>query len=90
MGINHALWLKIDDLKISEKYKGGGSGARGVVKGLSSPHYERRFRAPERLFPMGISRIPNHDHEHAMWKQDPYPLVQEKVSPGLSWTAVAA
>jgi len=45
--------------------------------GSSSPHYERRFRAPERLFSMGTSRTPNHDHEHAMWKQDRYTAEQE-------------
>ena len=47
------------------------------VKGLASPDYERRFRAPERSFSMGTSRIPNHDHEHRMWKQDRYILVPE-------------
>ena len=29
-------------------------------------------------------------HEHAMWEQDYYTLVQNKFSPGLSWTAVEA
>ena len=60
------------------------------VAGSSSPHYERRFRASERLFPMSTSRIPNHGHEHAMGKQDCYTLVPDKFFPGPSWTAVAA
>ena len=60
------------------------------VVGSSSPHYERRFRAPERPFSMGTSQIPNHDHEHPIGKQDRYILVQDKFSPGSSWTAVAA
>jgi hypothetical protein len=38
------------------------------VVGLSSPHYEWRFRAPERLFSRGTSRRANYDYEHAMWK----------------------
>ena len=56
----------------------------------SSPHYERRFRASERLFLMDTSRIPNHGHEHAMGKQDRYTLVPDKFFLGSSWTAVAA
>ena len=40
------------------------------VEGSSSQDYERTFRAPERPFSMGTSRIPNTDHEHAIWKQD--------------------
>ena len=40
--------------------------------------YERRFRGPERPFSTGTSRTPNHGHEHPMWKQDRYTLVQEK------------
>jgi hypothetical protein len=59
------------------------------VAGSSSQDYERRFRAPERPFSMGTSQIPNHDHEHPIGKQDRYTLVQDKFSPGLSWTAVA-
>jgi hypothetical protein len=59
------------------------------VTGLSSPDYEQRFRAPERPFSMGTSRVPTHGREHARWKQDRYTLVQDKVSPGLSWSAVA-
>jgi hypothetical protein len=47
------------------------------VKESSSPDYERRFRAPERPFSMGTSRIPYTDHEHAMWKQDLYAAEQE-------------
>ena len=34
------------------------------VAGSSSPDYERRFRASERLFSMGMSRIPNHHHQY--------------------------
>ena len=60
------------------------------VAGSSSPHYERLFRASARLFLMDTSRIPNHGHEHAMWKQDRYTLVPDKFFPGSSWTAVAA
>ena len=34
------------------------------MAGSSCPEYERRFRAPERLFSMGTSRIPNHHHQY--------------------------
>ena len=66
----------------------GRTGSQQGVEGSSSPDYERRFRASEQPFSMETSRSSNHDHEHAMWKQDRYALVQEKVSPGLSWTRV--
>lgn len=47
------------------------------TEGTSGPGYERRFRAPERPFSMGPSRIPNTDHEHAMWKQNLHTAEQE-------------
>lgn len=65
-------------------------GKASRVAGSSSPHYERRFRASERLFSMGTSRIPNHDYEHAIVKQDRYTLVPDKFFPGSSRSAVAA
>jgi len=43
-------------------------GKASRVAGSSSPHYERRFRAPERLFSRGTSRSANYEYEHAMWK----------------------
>jgi hypothetical protein len=59
------------------------------VAGPSSLDYERRFRVSERLFSMGTSRFPNHDHEHAMWKQDRYILVQEKCAHlGFAWVQI--
>ena len=38
---------------------------------------------------MGTSRFPNHEHEHAMGKQDHYILVQEKWALlGLAWVQI--
>ena len=48
------------------------------VAGSSSPHYEQRFRAPERPFSMETSRSPNHGREHVIGKQDRYILVLDK------------
>ena len=66
----------------------GRIGKASRVAGSSSPHYERSFRAPERSFSMGTSRIPNHDCEHAIGKQDRYTLVPDKFFPGSSRSAV--
>ena len=50
--------------------------------GTSSSDYERRFRAPERLFSMDTSQIQKGNRAHPMWKADIYSLVPGKALRG--------
>lgn len=54
----------------------GSEGGQGSET-LKPPDYEQRFIEPDRPFSMDMSRLPNHGHEPAMWKQDLYTTEHE-------------